>query len=116
MLRVPEAALLSKRSALRDAALSGALQTLVGVKLRDRVLLASHLLHEVSKGPSSSWHAYLRVLPPAYTTLACFSTERAQHLQVSMLYSDTSAHVSCLPRAAIFPTARTTCSALDLGS
>lgn len=45
-------------------------------------VLAAHLLHECSKGPSSFWHPYLRSLPRSYTTAICFSQAEAAALQV----------------------------------
>mgnify|MGYP002628752294 CR=1 FL=1 len=65
LVSIPEALLLSVRSARRDEDIGRATST-TGSELTDVQLLAVHLLHEASKGSASAHHAYLRTLPESY--------------------------------------------------
>jgi hypothetical protein len=76
LLSVPARLLLTCTSARRDARLAAAART-----LRPDALLAVHLLHEVSKGAASRWHAYLRTLPRKFTDGGGFTAEEAAALQ-----------------------------------
>ncbi|PRW59526.1 SET DOMAIN GROUP 40 [Chlorella sorokiniana] len=81
LLRVPRRLLMSVESARRDPQLVAALQQ-HGQGLSSEQVLAAHLLHECSKGPTSFWHPYLRSLPRTYTTAMCFTEAEAAALQV----------------------------------
>ncbi|GAB4821693.1 hypothetical protein N2152v2_008739 [Parachlorella kessleri] len=81
ILRVPERLLLTVQSAWRDPQLRAVLEG-PGCKLSSFQVLAVHLLHEVSKGPSSFWWPYLRSLPRAYTAGMCFRPADIEALQV----------------------------------
>lgn len=94
VLRVPGRLLMTTRSARADPALAAALSRLAASPDPDDVaaaaaltphqLLATHLLHEVSKGPESFWHPYLQQLPRSYTSLAHFSADDAAALQLQL--------------------------------
>lgn len=105
---VPEAALMSCKSAQKDLQLNKAMDQLdhklqdaevpfevdipvnnclrtVRFTLTKMQILAVHLIYEVSKKDRSFWHPYLEQLPPrfdGYSTLSHFRFEHATELQV----------------------------------
>jgi hypothetical protein len=82
VLRAPEHALLTTRSALREPSLAAAWARL-GAELQPKHLLATHLLHELSKRDASRFRPYLQQLPVSFTSLANFPAAAAEALQLS---------------------------------
>ncbi|GBG59387.1 hypothetical protein CBR_g38413 [Chara braunii] len=82
ILHVPESVLLSSRTAHRDSVV-GPILASAASKLSSHQVLVIHLLHEVSKGKSSTWHIYLSCLPREHHALRHFSPAEAEALQVS---------------------------------
>lgn len=80
ILEVPEAILMSEKSALADAHL---LRSLPGSPATGQTLLALHLLNEMAKGAASFWAPYLSTLPRSYTTAMCLSSAAVEALQVA---------------------------------
>jgi hypothetical protein len=70
ILSIPEHLLLSLNSARGDPDIARLLSlTQNRVALSDEQLLAVHLLHEVYKGASSSFHLYIKTLPTSFDSL-----------------------------------------------
>ena len=65
LISIPEALLMSARSAKRDPAIQRATQ-MATRPITDIQLLAVHLLHEASKGETSVHHIYLKTLPHTF--------------------------------------------------
>ncbi|KAG2448798.1 hypothetical protein HYH02_006149 [Chlamydomonas schloesseri] len=94
VLRVPGRLLMTSRSARADPHLAAALARLAAspdpddaaaaAALTPHQLLATHLLHEVSKGPDSFWYPYLKQLPRSYTSPAHFSADDVAALQLQL--------------------------------
>lgn len=92
VVKVKAGALMSKRSAVREPRMA---RVVLQCCLSPHQTLALHVLHQVSKGPTSFWWPYLRTLPREYTTLMHFSGGCLSNITISTYNGTVKCYCQC---------------------